>query len=229
MAPNLMGTSLMGKKCGMIQMFDEKGNVVVCTVIHAAPNRVTQVKTVANDGYEAIQCAFDEIKVKDLRTIKKRVTKPLLGHFEKAGVAAAYHLFEIRLEDSSPYSLGQQLDVTMFQGGAYVDVVGISKGKGYQGVMKKEGYAGGPASHGSGFHRHAGSIGMRSSPGRCLPGGKRASHMGDERVTVQNLRVVAIDEAKNLIILEGAVPGAKNSVVLVRDARKQSQQKKKKR
>jgi large subunit ribosomal protein L3 len=125
------------------------------------------------------------------------------------------------VDDASQYQLGQEVGISIFEGVLRVDVTGTSKGKGYQGVIKKYNFAGGPASHGSGFHRHAGSTGMRSSPGRCLPGGPRPSHMGDERVTVQNLRVVILDAEKGLLIVEGAVPGAKNSVVIVSDAKKQ--------
>ena len=162
--PSLKKTSLMGKKRGMIQLFDDKGNVVPCTVIHAEPNVVTQIKTLEKDGYEAIQLAFDEIRVKDERTIAKRCTKPLLGHFKKAQVAPRRHLFESKVEDISKFEIGQKLNVSLFEGITHVDVIGISKGKGYQGVMKKYRFAGGPASHGSGFHRHAGSTGMRSTP-----------------------------------------------------------------
>lgn len=220
-----MTKSLMGRKRGMIQMFDDKGNVRTCTVIHAEPNVITQLKSSANDGYEAIQLGFDEVKVNDERTIAKRVSKPLLGHFKKAQVAPCRHLYEARVTDSSQYTVGQKLDVSLFDGLAFLDVTGTSKGKGYQGVMKKFHFAGGPASHGSGFHRHAGSTGMRSSPGRCLPGGKRASHMGDEQVTVQNVRLVAIDAKQHLIIVEGAVPGAKNALVLVKAAEKKKHKK----
>lgn len=225
MAPN-MTKRLMGRKRGMTQLFDDKGNIVTCTVIHAEPNVITQIKTRANDGYEAIQLAYDEVKVNDPRTIANRVTKPLLGHFLKAKVAPSRHLYESRVDDTAEYQLGQKIDVTLFEGVAYVDATGTSKGKGFQGVMKRFGFSGGPASHGSGFHRHAGSTGMRSSPGRCLPGGSFPGHMGDERVTVQNLKVVLIDETQNLIIVEGAVPGAKNGIVVLSAAKKKQQSKK---
>ncbi len=221
-----MAKSLMGRKRGMIQMFDDKGNAVTCTVIHAEPNVITQIKTTENDGYKALQLAFEEIRVKDSRTINNRVSKPLLGHFQKAQVAPSRFLFEAPTENIQDFQVGQKLGVSIFEGEVFVDVTGVSKGKGYQGVIKKYNFAGGPASHGSGFHRHAGSTGMRSSPGRCLPGGPRPSHMGDERVTVQNLRVVAIDPEQNLIVVEGAVPGAKNAVVVVRDAVKMKTRKK---
>lgn len=213
-----MTKSLMGRKRGMTQVFDDKGNVVTCTVIHAEPNVVTQIKTEATDGYKAVQLAYEEIVVNDPRTIANRVTKPLIGHFQKAGVNPSRFLFESRVDNVDDFQLGQKVDVSLFEGEKFIDVTGVSIGKGYQGTIKKYNFSGGPASHGSGFHRHAGSTGMRSTPGRCLPGGPRPSHMGDEQVTVQNLRVVAIDVEKNLIIVEGAVPGAKNAVVVLKNA-----------
>ncbi len=221
-----MARNLMGKKRGMIQLFDDNGNSVACTVIHAESNIVTQLKTREKDGYQAVQLAFDEIRVKDERTLAKRCSKPLLGHYKKAQVPACRHLHEFRYEDDAKYEIGQKLGVSIFEGESHVDITGISKGKGYQGVIKKYGFSGGPAAHGSGFHRHAGSTGMRSSPGRCLPGGPRPSHMGDEQVTVQSLRIIAIDEKENLIIVEGAVPGAKNGTVILSSAKKISKPKK---
>ena len=192
--------------------------MVTCTVIQAEPSVVTQLKTKATDGYEAVQMAFDEVRVNDPRTVANRVSKPLRGHFQKANVPACRFLYESRVEDSKQFEVGQKVGVSLFNDIGYIDVRGVSKGKGFQGVMKKYHFAGGPASHGSGFHRHAGSTGMRSTPGRCLKGGPRASHMGDERVTVQNLRVVRIDEEQNLVIVEGAVPGARNGVVFMSNA-----------
>ena len=218
---NGMDRNLVGKKCGMVRVFDADGSPVACTLIHVEPNVVTQLKVKSTDGYEAIQLATLKIETPDPRTIEKRVSKPLLGHYKKASVAPRKHLHEMRVDDAGAYQIGQELSISIFEGVSHVDVTGTSKGKGYQGVMKKYGFVGGPASHGSGFHRHAGSTGMRSSPGRCLPGGPRPSHMGDERVTVQNLRVVSLDLEKGLMLVEGAVPGAKNSVVIVSDARKQ--------
>jgi large subunit ribosomal protein L3 len=211
----------MGKKCGMVRVYDKDGKAVGCTLIHVEPNVVTQLKTRAKDGYEAIQLATHKIETNDPRTVEKRVTKPLLGHYKKAAVAPRKNLHEMIVEDSSQYQVGQELTVSLFEGVQYIDVTGTSKGKGYQGVIKKYGFSGGPAAHGSGFHRHAGSTGMRSSPGRCLPGGPRPSHMGDEQVTVQSLRVIAVDADKGLVIVEGAIPGAKNSIVVVSDAMKQ--------
>ncbi|MBS0633924.1 MAG: 50S ribosomal protein L3 [Verrucomicrobia bacterium] len=223
-----MTKSLMGRKRGMTQVFDDKGNVVTCTVIHAEPNVITQIKTDENDGYKALQLAFEEVRVNDPRTIANRVSKPLVGHFQKAGVAPSKFLFESRQDDLSNFQVGQKLDVALFEGEKFVDVSGVSIGKGYQGTIKKYNYAGGCASHGSGHHRHAGSTGMRSTPGRCFPGGPRPSHMGAERVTVQNLRVVAIDVENNVILVEGAVPGAKNAIVVVKNAVKKQQTAKKK-
>lgn len=213
-----MSLKMMGKKRGMIQLFDDKGNAIVCTVIETEPHVVAQVKTKETDGYDAIQLGFDKLTTKDPRTMSKRVSKPLIGHFKKGAIEPRRHLFETRVEKGADYTVGQELNIELFEDVPYVDATAISKGKGYQGVMKLHNFSGGPASHGSGFHRHAGSTGMRSTPGRCLPGGPRASHMGLEKITVQNLRVVMIDKEDNLIIVEGAVPGPKNGLVTLAPA-----------
>lgn len=215
-----MSLKLMGKKRGMTQRFDAAGNIVVCTVIHAEPNVVTQIKTKETDGYTAIQLGFEKIVTKDPRTISKRVTKQLAGHFQKANIEPRRYLAEARLENVEQYQIGQELDISMFADVSHIDVCGVSKGKGYQGVMKRHGFAGGPASHGSGFHRHAGSTGMRSSPGRGLPGGKKAGRMGGEQVTVENLKVVGVDVNRNLIIVEGAIPGPQGGLVSFAPAKK---------
>jgi large subunit ribosomal protein L3 len=215
-----MARKLMGKKRGMIQLFDETGNAVPCTIIEAEPNIVIQIKTEEIDGYNAIQIGFDEVKVKNPYTINARVSKPIQGHFKKANVVPRRHLSEVRLDNVGEYSLGQELKADLFADVPYVDVMAISKGKGYQGVMKRHNFAGGPASHGSGFHRHAGSTGMRSTPGRGLPGGKKAGHMGSQRKTVQNLKVFKIED--NFIIVKGAVPGPRNGLVFVTQAEKKS-------
>lgn len=220
-----MALKLMGKKRGMTQRFDESGNVVVCTVIHAEPNVVTQIKRKESDGYNALQLGFDKLVTKDARTVQKRMTKQLLGHFQKANVEPCRYLSESRIEDIDSYSIGQELGVSLFAEVVFVDVSGFSKGKGYQGVMKRHNFAGGPAAHGSGFHRHGGSTGMRSTPGRCLPGQKKAGRMGGEKVTVQNLRVVGIDEARNLIIVEGSVPGPRGSLVSLAPSKKKKAKK----
>jgi large subunit ribosomal protein L3 len=218
----------MGKKRGMTQLFDKKGNAVVCTVIEVEPNVVTQIKTKDTDGYTALQLGFEARVNKDDRTAARRAGKPLAGHYAKAGVSPRRFLAETRLEKTDEYSLGQEFGVEQFNDIVLIDVTGQSKGKGYQGVMKLHNFAGGPAAHGSSFHRHAGSTGMRSTPGRCLPGGKRASHMGDERKTVQNLEVIQIDEKAGLIVVRGAVPGAKNSLVYLSRAIKKPNAAKKK-
>lgn len=208
----------MGKKRGMVQLFDEKGNVIVCTVIEAEPSVVTQIKTEQTDGYTAIQLAFDKITTRDPRTIEKRVSKPLLGHFAKTSTAPRRHLAESRLDSVDEYTVGQEIDVSAFADIKYVDATAMSKGKGYQGVMKRHNFSGGPASHGSGFHRHAGSRGMRTSPGRVFPNGKAAGHMGYDRKTVQNLQIVKIDAEQNLIVVKGAVPGPRNGLVTLSPA-----------
>lgn len=215
-----MTLKLMGKKRGMMQRFDSQGNVVTCTVIEAEPNIIAQIKTKEKDSYTAIQVSYDRIETKDPRTKSRRAGKPLAGHYAKAGIEPRRHLQEIRIDEPGEYAVGQELTVELFSDILYVDVTATSKGKGYQGAIKLHGFGGGPAAHGSGFHRHQGSIGMRSTPGRCLPGGKRASRMGGEKITVQSLRVVAIDKERNLLLLEGAVPGARGGVVTVQPAKK---------
>lgn len=217
-----MALKLMGKKRGMMQLFDEKGNILICTVIEAEPNVVTQVKTVATDGYDAVQLGFDKIKARDNNRKEERAGKPRLGLFKKTGVESRRHLKETRLKgDVGKYTVGQEIGVTAFEVGSYVDVTARSKGKGFQGVMKLHNMAGGPATHGSSFHRHAGSTGMRTTPGRCFPGSPRASHMGDENVTVQRLRVVLVNQDDNVILVEGAVPGARGGLVYLSEAKKQ--------
>jgi large subunit ribosomal protein L3 len=221
-----MKLKIMGKKRGMMQLFDEKGNVVVCTVIEADPNVVVQVKNKATDGYDAVQLGFEKIKGKTQYTIDRRAGKPQLGHFNKAGVEPRRFLSETKLLSSEEYVVGQEIGVGLFSDVEFVDVIGNSKGKGYQGVMKRHNFSGGPASHGSGFHRHAGSTGMRSTPGRGLPGGKKAGQMGNERVTVQNLKVVRVDKENNVIIVKGHVPGPRNGLVYVAQAIKKSKRSK---
>ncbi len=220
--------TLMGKKRGMMQIFDEKGNVIVCTVIEAQPNVVTQVKTKEIDGYTAIQLGFDEVKGKSQYTIEKRTPKPQLGLFKKAGVTPRRHLLESKVDDPESFSVGQEFGVDLFNEIDFVDAAAISKGKGYQGTMRRHNFKGGPASHGSSFHRHGGSTGMRSTPGRCLPGGKKAGHMGNERVTVQNLEVVKIDASNHVILVKGQVPGPRNGLVYLSRAEKKREKKRQK-
>ncbi len=216
-----MTLKLMGKKRGMTRLFDESGNHVVCTVISAEPNVISQIKNKDKDGYEAVQ--LSAFKVKPSKA--KNVSKPLRGHFAKAGIEARGSIVESRVSSVEEFQVGQEIGVSYFADVAYVDVQGISKGKGHQGVIKRHHFAGGPASHGSGFHRHGGSTGMRSSPGRCLPGQKKSGRMGGENVTTQSLRVVMIDEQKQVIVVEGAVPGARNGLVYITKAIKKTSQK----
>ena len=206
-----MRLQLMGKKCGMVQRFNEEGNVAACTLIEVEPNVIAQIKTKEKDGYTALQLASGSIKTKNVK-------KPQIGHFSKAGIEVKRHLQETRIENVEEYTLGQKIGVDIFAEVAFVDIQSVSKGKGYQGAMKLHGYGGGPAAHGSGFHRHQGSTGMRSTPGRCLPGGKRASRMGGDVKTVQNLRVVIIDVERNFLLVEGSVAGAKGAHVTISPA-----------
>ncbi|WP_068466999.1 50S ribosomal protein L3 [Candidatus Protochlamydia phocaeensis] len=216
-----MALTMMGKKRGMIQLFDEKGNVVVCTVIQAEPNVVTQIKNEETDGYVALQLGFDKVTGKTQQTIEARTKKPQLGHFKKAGVESRRFLVESRLDSTEGYALGQEIGVDLFNDIEFVDATAISKGKGYQGVMKRHNFRGMPASHGTGpTHRHAGSTGMRSTPGRALPGGKKAGQMGNERITVQNLRVVKVDPENHVIVVKGQVPGPRNGLVYITQAKK---------
>jgi large subunit ribosomal protein L3 len=208
-----MSLKFIGKKKGMTQLYDSQGRVIACTVISAMPNVVLQKKNKEIDGYEAIVTG-------SIVTKKKSLSKPRQGILTKTKAEPLKVLAEFKVKDLNAYEIGQKIDASCFKVGDLVDVSGISKGKGYQGVMKLHGFAGGPAAHGSGFHRHAGSTGMRTTPGRCLPDGKRASQMGRERVTVQGLQVLAVDPQKNLIVIKGAVPGCFDSLVCISEAKK---------
>ena len=211
----------MGKKLGMTTIFNESGAIIPCTVISMEPNVVTQMKSEEIDGYDAIQIGYDKVVAKNVKKIESKVKKGPFGHFKKANVEARRHLKECRVA-TIDYEIGQELDVSIFEEMKFVDVQGVSKGKGYQGVMKKYNFKGGPAAHGSGFHRHAGSTGMRSTPGRCLPGGPRASRMGGEHKTVQSLPVVTVDKERNLLVVKGSIPGTKGSLVVINKSIKKS-------
>lgn len=211
-----MKPKLMGIKQGMMQIFDDQGNRVVCTVILAEPHVISQIKTKENDGYTALQLASMKVRPSKAKNVKK----PQLGHFKKAGIEARKKACEIRVDALENYQLGQEMGVEVFNGIDFVDVRGISKGKGHQGVIKRHHFAGGPAAHGSGFHRHGGSCGMRTSPGRCLPGQKKSGRMGGEQVTMENLRIVKIDSEKHVILVEGAIPGSRGGLVYVTPAKK---------
>jgi len=215
-----MARKLLGRKRGMTNMFDDKGNVIPCTVIECEKNVVTQIKNKESDGYSAVQTAFEMVTAKDPRKKEARTTKPMRGHFAKSEVEPRKHLTETRVNSVEGIELGQEFGVEMFAIGDIVDVMGTSKGKGFQGVMKLHNYSGGPASHGSKFHRRRGSQGMRSTPGRCFPGDKRPGRMGFKRVTVQNLQVVQIIEDQGVIIVRGAIPGATDGLVCITSAMK---------
>lgn len=205
---------ILGTKLGMTQLWDENNKVVPVTVIQAGPCVVTQVRTPETDGYNAVQLGFGAIKA-------KKVTKPAAGHFAKADVTPRKHLLEIRTSDASEYTLGQELTAETFAGGEVVDVTGTSKGKGTAGVMKRHGFGGLRASHGvHRKHRSPGSIGGCATPGRVFKGLRMAGRMGNEKVTVQNLKIHAVDAERGLLLVRGAVPGNAGSVVVVRTAAK---------
>jgi large subunit ribosomal protein L3 len=212
-----MSLTLIGQKKGMAQIFDQEGKLVVCTVILAEPNTVLQIKRKETHGYNGLQLAGQPLS----ESKAKRMSKPQKGQFAKVQIDPCRVIHESRIDDVDAFQVGQKIDATLFQNVGYVDVEGVTKGKGFQGVIKLHKMAGGPGAHGSGFHRHMGSTGMRTTPGRCFPGGKRASRMGGDRQTVQNLRVVAIKG--NFLLVEGAVPGARSGTVFIREAEKKKQ------
>ncbi len=205
---------ILGTKLGMTQVWDENGRLVPVTVVEAGPCVVTQVRTAETDGYPAVQIAFGAID-------PRKVTKPLTGHFEKAGVTPRRHLVELRTSDAGSYELGQEITAGTFEAGQVVDVVGTTKGKGFAGVMKRHGFHGVGASHGAHRnHRKPGSIGGCATPGRVFKGMRMAGRMGGDRQTTQNLTVHAVDADKGLLLIKGAVPGPRGGVVLVRSAAK---------
>jgi large subunit ribosomal protein L3 len=205
-----MSLTLIGQKKGMTQVFDQDGNLVVCTVILAEPNTVLQIKRKQTHGYDSIQLAG----IPMTEAQGKRAPKPTKGQFAKNNLKPCRVIRESRVENVDKFQVGQLVDANFLADAKFVDVEGVSKGKGFQGVMKLFNMAGGPGAHGSGFHRHMGSTGMRSTPGRCFPGGKRASRMGGDKTTVQNLRLVAVKG--NVLLVEGAVPGARSGIVYIR-------------
>ncbi len=206
-----MNKAILAKKIGMTQIFDEKGVLVPVTVLEAGPCTVVQLKTIENDGYNAIQVGFGEVK-------EKRVNKPKKGHFAKAGVEAKKVVREFRLEDTSSYELGSDIKADVFQAGDKVDVSGVSKGKGFQGAIKRHGMSRGPMAHGSKYHRGLGSLSSGTTPGKVKKGKKMPGHMGARKVTVQNLEIVRAEADKNLILVKGAVPGAKGTVLFIKDS-----------
>ena len=205
---------ILGKKLGMTQIFTEEGIVVPVTVVEAGPNVVTQVKTVEKDGYNAIQVGFEDAKEKSLN-------KPQKGHLAAANVLKKY-LKEFRIDAVEEFTVGQEIKADLFAAGEKIDVTGTSKGKGFQGPIKRHGQSRGPESHGSRYHRRPGSMGACSFPGRVFKNKKLAGHMGSVKVTVQNLEVVRVDADKNLILVKGAIPGPKGSMVTIKEAVKSS-------
>ena len=211
-----MKKGLIGRKVGMTQIFDEKGNVIPVTVVELGPCTETQKKTVENDGYNAVQLGFEDKKV-------TRTNKPMKGHFDKANVAPKKILKEFRLEDDSAINVGDILKADIFAAGEKVDVVGTSKGKGTAGVIKRWNFSRLKESHGTGpVARHAGSLGACSDPSRVFKGKKLAGHLGCERVTIQNLSVAKIDAENNLLAIKGAIPGPKGGIVVIRDSVKKA-------
>ena len=205
-----MQKAILAKKLGMTQIFDETGKVIPVTVIEAGPNAVIQKKTVENDGYEAVQVGFVDLK-------EKKTNKPTKGHFAKAGVTPKKFIKEFRLDDVSALNVGDEIKADIFEAGEKVDVAGITKGKGYAGTIKRWGQHRGPMTHGSGYHRGPGSMGMCSDPGRVFKGKRLPGHMGVERVTIQNLAVVRVDAEKNIILIKGGVPGPKGGLLIVKN------------
>jgi large subunit ribosomal protein L3 len=209
---------LLGTKLGMTQLWDENNIVVPVTVIAAATNVVTQVRSPETDGYNAIQVSFGEIEA-------RKVNKPEAGHFGKAGVTPRRHVVEIRTADAASYSVGQELSPELFSAGDEIDVTGTSKGKGFAGTMKRHGFSGVSASHGAHRnHRKPGSIGACATPGRVFKGTRMSGRMGNDTVTTQNVTVHAVDAEKGLILLKGAVPGPKGGLVVIRSAAKKTQE-----
>ena len=203
---------LLGKKLGMTEIFDENNHVVPVTVVEAGPCVITQIRTQETDGYTAIQIAYGDID-------PRKVKKPQAGHFNKAGVTPRRHVAEIRMDDVSGYELGQEITANIFDGITFVDVTGITKGKGFAGGMKRHGFAGQGAGHGNqASHRRVGGIGACATPGRVFKGKRMAGRMGQDRVTTQNLKIQKIDADANLILIKGAIPGNRGGIVTVKTA-----------
>ena len=205
-----MKKAILATKVGMTQIFNEDGVLVPVTVLQAGPCVVTQVKTEENDGYKAVQVGFVDKR-------EKLVSKPVKGHFDKAGVAYKRFVREFRLDNAEEYSVKDEIKADIFAAGDKIDATAVSKGKGFQGAIKRHGRSRGPMAHGSKYHRHAGSNGACSDPSKVFKGKKMPGHMGSKRVTVQNLEVVKVDAENNLILVKGAVPGPKKSLVTIKE------------
>lgn len=207
----MMAKTILGRKLGMTQVWSEDARLIPVTVIEAGPCVISQIRTKARDGYSAIQIAFGDIK-------ESRVNKPMRGHFAKAGIAPKRFLSEVRIEDGEEFKVGDEIKVDIFESGAHVHVTGTSKGKGFAGGIKRHNFKGGPGGHGSHFHRAPGSVGQCATPSRVFRGKKMPGHMGSETVTVRNLEVVRVDAEQNLLLVKGAVPGGKDSLLTIRTA-----------
>ena len=205
-----MKKAILATKVGMTQIFNENGALVPVTVLQAGPCVVTQVKTEENDGYKAVQVGFVDKR-------EKLVSKPVKGHFDKAGVSYKRYVREFRLENAEEYSVKDEIKADIFAAGDKIDATAISKGKGFQGAIKRHGQHRGPMAHGSKFHRHQGSNGSATTPGRVFKGKGMPGHMGSKKITVQNLEVVKVDTDNNLILVKGAVPGPKKSLVTIKE------------
>ena len=210
-----MKKAILATKVGMTQIFNENGSLIPVTVLQATPNVVTQVKSVENDGYAAVQVGFGEIR-------DVLVNKPRKGHFAKAGVANKRFLKEFKFENAAEYTVGQEIKADIFAEGDKIDATGISKGKGFQGAIKRFGLSRGPMKHGSKYHRHAGSNGPATTPGRVFKGKHMPGQMGAVKVTVQNLEVVKVDATNNLLLVKGAVPGSKKALVTLKETVKKA-------
>lgn len=206
-----MKKAILATKVGMTQIFNEDGVLTPVTVLQATPSVVTQIKTVENDGYEAVQVGYGDIR-------EVLVNKPRKGHFAKAGVSNKRYLKEFKFENAGEYAVGQEIKVDIFEAGDKIDATAKSKGKGFQGAIKRHNQSRGPMAHGSKFHRHAGSNGSATTPGKVFKGKKMPGHMGAVKVTIQNLEVVRVDLENNIILVKGAVPGPKKSVVVLRES-----------
>ena len=205
-----MKKAILATKVGMTQIFNEDGQLIPVTVLQAGPCVVTQVKTEENDGYEAVQVGFGDIR-------ESLVNKPEKGHFDKAGVSGKRYVKEFRFENAEEYTLAQEIKADIFAAGDKIDATAISKGKGFQGAIKRHGQSRGPMTHGSKFHRHAGSNGAASDPSKVFKGKKMPGQMGNKKITVQNLEVVRVDAENNLLLVKGSVPGPKKCLVTIKE------------
>lgn len=206
-----MKKAILAKKIGMTQIFNEKSEFIPVTVLEAGPCSIVQIKSIETDGYNSIQVGFVDAK-------PKHVTKPIQGHFKKSGVSPKKNVRELKLDDVSQYNIGDEIKADIFVEGDKVDAVGVSKGKGFQGSIKRHGHHRGPMSHGSKYHRGVGSMSSATTPGKVKKGKKMPGHMGAKRVTIQNLEIVKVDSTKNILLLKGSVPGPKGCLIFIKNS-----------